>query len=123
MRTSSRTEPSNCKFFRLVEFLAKEEEYDAMKLAVRIEHFSNRFGVHEELKRLASILTVMHPTLVQSFTSGFILSFVKKMAENCRCDKFDGRDKAACVVCEAMWNAVEDKYDLDWRDDLKLPMI
>ena len=34
MRTSSRTEPSNCKFFRLVEFLAKEEVFHIARVFI-----------------------------------------------------------------------------------------
>lgn len=104
-------------------FLGKEERYDAKDLSLRMERFANRFGVHEDLKRLAIMMTEMHRTLVQSFTSGFILQFVKKMAENCRGDKFDDRDKLAAKVCEEMWTSVEDKYGLNEGEDIRLPMV
>lgn len=100
-----------------------EEDYDADQLALRMERFTNRFGVNEDLKRLAFAVVGWHRTLVQSFTSGFILQLVKKMAENYREKRFDGRDELACAVCDAMWSAVEKKYELGQGEDVSLPMI
>ena len=105
------------------ELSAKMEAYDAEKLSLRIERFSNRFGVHEDLKRLALLVAGMHRTLVQSFTSGFVLQFVKKMAENRRSDRFDDRDAQAVKVCDEMWTAVEKEYSLSEGEDIKLAMI
>ena len=105
------------------KYREESEKYDADNLALRLERFSNRFGVHEDLKRLAVKMTEIHRTLVQSFTSGFVLQFIKKMAENRRADRFDDRDAQAVNVCDEMWKAVEEKYGLNEGEDIRLAMI
>ncbi len=105
------------------DLLSDALKYDVQNLADRIETFTNRFGVAGELKQLAINMTGRHRTLVQSFTSGFVLQFIKKMAENFRADRFDDRNKQAANVCDDMWKVVEGKYGLKEGEDISLPMI
>lgn len=100
-----------------------EDDFDVNDLARRIERLTNRYGARKDLNDLADMITNMHRTLVQSFAGGFILRFVKKMADNYREGKYDDRDKKTAVLCDEMWNAIEDKYNLGDGEEICLPMI
>ena len=100
-----------------------ENYFDVDDLALRIERFTNRYGARKDLNDLAVKMTQMHRTIVQSFTGGFILAFVKKMAENYRNGKYDDRDKMSAHLCDDMWYAIEDKYNLGDGEEICLPMI
>lgn len=114
-----------CALDRGMELILQSDydKYDAKRLADSIALFTNRFGVHIPLASVASMMTMEHPTLVQSFTSGFILQFVKEMAKRCRAGMFDGRDQMAVKVCEKMWTAVAEEFGLGEDEDIRLPMI
>ena len=78
------------------------------KVATELEECVNAMGNGENMAYLASKMANMHSTLAQSFTGKFIVPFVKKMAEKYEYGDFDMRDKAACIVCDAMWKALKD---------------
>lgn len=104
-------------------FLEKEEQYDAKDLSLRMERFANRFGVREDLKRLAIMMTEMHRTLVQSFTGGFVIPFVRELARMRRANCFDKRNETACKVCLLMCEALEKEYGICEGDELVFPMV
>lgn len=103
--------------------MTKETEEKVEKIASELEDLTNDYGCHESLEAIANKMASMHKTLVQSFASGFILPFVKKMAEDYRCGKFDDRNRAAAMICEEMWTSVEDKYGLNQGEEIRLPCI
>ena len=96
---------------------------DAVKLAEEIENMVNVFGGYEDAQYVVDRLTSMHRTLVQSYTSKFIISFIKKMAGMYRNGCYDGRDKAACQFCSIMWEALCKELNWDVDSDMRLPMI
>lgn len=81
--------------------------------ALELERMVNVMGSGETLAALAEKMTYMHRTLVQSFTSAFVIAFVRKMAENYKNGYYDGRDEAACKACAAMWDALLKQFNLD----------
>ena len=88
-----------------------------------IEEITNVYGCSKNLNQLAFNMTRMHRTLVQSFTSGFVIPFVREMARLKREDRYDGRNEVACDACLAMAEALEKKYDITPEDGLSLPLI
>lgn len=88
-----------------------------------LEKMTNVFGSRADLETLAVKMTRLHRTLVQSFTSGFVVPFVREMARMRREERYDLRDKAACDACLAMAEALEKKYDVGESDDIGLPLI
>lgn len=88
-----------------------------------LEEMTNVYGCANNLNQLAFKMTRMHRTLVQSFTSGFVIPFIREMAKLKREDRFDGRNEAACDACLSMSEALEKKYDIGADDGISLPLI
>lgn len=88
-----------------------------------LESLTNRFGCRQDLEDLAMKMTSMHRTLVQSFTGGFIIPFVRELARMKRADRFDGRNASACEACLAMCEALEKKYDIKEGDPMGFAMV
>ena len=88
-----------------------------------LELLTNRFGSRADLESLAIRMATMHRTLVQSFTGGFVIPFVRELARMKRAERFDSRDEAACEACVAMCEAIEKKYDIKESDPLMFPMV
>lgn len=88
-----------------------------------LEDMTNVFGCRKDLEDLANKMAYMHRTLVQSFTSGFVIPFVRELARMKRNDRFDGRNQTACEACLAMCEALEAKYGIGESDDFALPCI
>ena len=88
----------------------KVEKVDKVEQAREIlESLTNRFGCRQDLEDLAMKMASMHRTLVQSFTGGFIIPFVRELARMKRAERFDGRNAAACEsVAAALAAAVAD---------------
>lgn len=98
-----------------------EERVDSA--ATVLEEMTNVYGCRKSLGDLAFRMTRMHRTLVQSFTGGFIIPFVREMAKLYRAERFDDRDRAACEACLAMTEAIEKKYDVKEDDGMEFPLI
>jgi len=90
---------------------------------MRLEALTNRFGCREDLEQLAMKMAAMHRTLVQSFTGGFIIPFVRELARMKRAERFDARNAAACEACLCMCEAIEKKYDIKEGDPMGFAMI
>lgn len=88
-----------------------------------LEDMTNVFGCRTDLEALANKMAYMHRTLVQSFTSGFIIPFVRELAHMKRNGRFDGRNQSACEACLSMCEALEAKYEIGEADDFSLPCI
>lgn len=100
-----------------------ENEEKVERARETLEDMTNNYGCRTDLEALANRMARMHRTLVQSFTSGFIIPFVRELAHMKRNDRFDGRNKAACEACLAMCEALEAKYEIGESDDFALPCI
>lgn len=101
-----------------------EEKKDKVEdVKALLEEITNVYGCRANLERLAVGMTTMHKTLVQSFTSGFVIPFVLEMARLKAEDCFDDRDKLAVEVCEAMSNAIDEKFGLKPGEKVTLPLI
>ena len=102
----------------------KVDKVDKVEQAREVlESLTNRFGCRQDLEDLAMKMTSMHRTLVQSFTGGFIIPFVRELARMKRADRFDGRNASACEACLAMCEALEKKYDIKEGDPMGFAMI
>lgn len=88
-----------------------------------MEGLTNNYGCRPDLAELAAQMTRMHRTLVQSFTGGFVVPFIREMARLRREERFDGRNEAACDACLAMCEALEKKYDVKPEDPLQFACI
>ena len=88
-----------------------------------LERMTNVYGCAKNLGELAFRMTRMHRTTVQSFTSGFVIPFIREMAKLKREDRFDGRNAAACDACLSMSEALDKKYDIGADDGISLPLI
>ena len=88
-----------------------------------LKSITNRFGCEKDLKDLAMNMASMHRTLVQSFTGGFIIPFVRELARMKRAERFDARNAAACEACLCMCEAIEKKYDIKEGDPMGFAMI
>lgn len=84
---------------------------------------TNHFGSREALSKIAIGMSNTHHTLVQSFTSGFIIPFVREMAKRKREGMFDKRDQLSTAACEAMSCALDKLFGKKESDDIVLPMI
>ncbi len=102
----------------------KVEKVDKVEQAREIlESLTNRFGCRQDLEDLAMKMASMHRTLVQSFTGGFIIPFVRELARMKRAERFDARNAAACEACLCMCEAIERKYDVKEGDELSFACI
>lgn len=103
--------------------MSEESEKKVEELAMALEDMTNVFGCHDSLEALANKMTTMHRTLVQSFTSGFVIPFVREMARMHRNGRIDARNQATAEACDTMCEALELKYDIGEADDLRFPCI
>lgn len=104
--------------------MADNEKVDKVDDArMRLEDLTNRFGCRKDLERLAISMASMHRTLVQSFTGGFVVPFVRELARMKRAERFDARNEEACKACLCMCEAIEKKYDVKEGDPLGFAMI
>ena len=102
----------------------EKEKVDNVEQAREVlESLTNRFGCRQDLEDLAMKMTSMHRTLVQSFTGGFIIPFVRELARMKRAERFDARNEEACNACLSMCEALEAKYDIKEGDPLRFAMI
>jgi len=101
----------------------KELEEKVEKAREALEDMTNVYGSRHGLGLLANKMASMHRTLVQSFTGGFVIPFVRELARMKRDGRFDVRDNAACEACLAMAEALESKYDIGELDELSFPCI
>lgn len=90
---------------------------------MNLEELTNRFGSRPDLERLALKMAATHRTLVQSFTGGFIIPFVRELARMKRAERFDARNEEACNACLSMCEALEAKYGIKEGDMLRFEMI
>lgn len=100
------------------------EKVDKVEQASEVlESLTNRFGCRKDLEDLATKMASMHRTLVQSFTGGFIIPFVRELARMKRAERFDARNEESCNACLCMCEALEEKYDIKEGDPLGFMMI
>lgn len=99
--------------------MVKTEELD--KITEGIEDSVNMMGTAStySMSYLVDKMLCMHRTLIQSFTSKFIIQFIKRMAENYEKGYYDARNEVACKICSEMWNLLKSKYG----DEIHLPLI
>ena len=91
--------------------MTKETEEKVEKVASDLEALTNVCGLyHESLGLLAQKMAHIHHTLTQSFTSGFILPFVREMARQYQELETDERNYAAADICNDMQKKVEEGY-------------
>ena len=97
------------------------------ELATGLERAVNCMGGQEDIHKLVSRMATMHRTLIQAFTGGFVLNFVRRLAMDYRSGNFDERNKTACRLCELMWSALEtdNPYlkELTGKESMALPLI
>lgn len=88
-----------------------------------LEGLTNVYGCRNNLEEISNRMSHMHRTLVQSFTGGFVIPFVRELARMKRADRFDDRNKAACEACLAMSEALEEKYGICESGEIYFPCI
>lgn len=96
--------------------------YEKMdEIARNIERAVNVLGSDSDsnMNYLAIKTVNFHRTLNQSFTSKFILQFVKHMAENYESGYYDARNEVACKICNEMWNLIKSNHG----DEINLPLV
>lgn len=103
--------------------MTKETEEKVEKISSELEELTNVYGCHHSLETLANKMSSMHRTLVQSFTSGFVIPFIREMARKFRGERFDERNRASAEACDEMAKALEAKYDIGEMDELRFPCI
>lgn len=103
------------------DYLDRSRDVDLM--VSRLERFTNSLGVRNRLVEMAEKMTCLHRTLVQSFTGGFVIPFVRSLAKKYRVGYTDGRDAAAGEACVAMCEALESKYGIKEDDDFAFPIV
>ena len=109
--------------------MADEESYkvdnvDKVDQASEIlKSLTNRFGCEKDLEDLAMNMASMHRTLVQSFTGGFIIPFVRELARMKRVESFDARNESACKACLIMCEALEKEYGIGEGDDFAFLIV
>lgn len=109
--------------------MADEESYkvdnvDKVYQASEIlNSLTNMFGCEKNLEELAMKMASMHRTLVQSFTGGFIIPFVRELARMKRIERFDARNESACKACLIMCEALEKEYGICSGEKLAFPMV
>lgn len=101
----------------------ERNNYDVDSLSARLEGFTNRYGVRNALETLAHQCVTWHKTLVQSFTGGFIIPFVRELAKMKRVGYCDDRNNAAGEACLVMTEAIEKQYGITEENSLLLPCI
>ena len=102
----------------------KVENVDKVDQASEIlKSLTNRFGCEKDLEDLAMKMAYMHRTLVQSFTGGFVIPFVRELARMKRAGRFDGRNEAACKACLIMCDALEKEYGIGEGEDFSFLMV
>ena len=110
-----------------MEYAGHEEEVDKVDKVddarKMLEYLTNQFGCQEDLESLALKMSTMHRTLVQSFTGGFIIPFIRELARMKRAEWFDARNEEACNACLCMYEALEAKYNIKEGDSLGFSMI
>lgn len=101
-----------------------EDKVDKVEEArEKLEALTNRFGCREDLEQLAMKMAAMHRTLVQSFTGGFVIPFVRELARMKRAGRFDARNEGACKACLIMCEALEKEYGICERDEFAFPLV
>lgn len=103
--------------------MTTEKEEKVNSVASQLEEMTNVYGCHHSLETLANKMASMHRTLVQSFTSGFVIPFIREMARKFRAERFDERNRASAEACDEMAKALEAKYDIGEMDELRFPCI
>lgn len=94
------------------------------KLGDDLNRAVNCFGSGEGMRTLANKMIYTHPTLNQSFTGGFVLNFVRTMANRHKSGNYDLRNKSACEMCGAMWEGLKEKFPyLKDDENTALPLI
>ena len=93
---------------------------DARKV---LEYLTNQFGCQEDLGSLALKMSTIHRTLVQSFTGGFVIPFIRELDRMKRSESFDARNEEACNACLCMYEALEKEYGIGEGDDLSFLMV
>ena len=88
-----------------------------------LKSLTNRFGCEKDLEDLAMNMASMHRTLVQSFTGGFIIPFVRELARMKRVESFDARNESACKACLIMCEALEKEYGIGEGDDFAFLIV
>lgn len=106
--------------------MADEEKEKADKVEQArevLESLTNRFGCRQDLEQLAMKMAAMHRTLVQSFTGGFVIPFVRELARMKRAGRFDARNEGACSACLIMCEALEKEYGICEGDEFAFPLV
>jgi hypothetical protein len=88
-----------------------------------LERAVNVLGNGEDMRYIAEQMSLMHRTLVQSFTRGVVIPFIKRLADFHCAGYCDARDEAACKACEVMWEALKKEYGLEGNEEPYLPLI
>lgn len=88
-----------------------------------LESLTNRFGSRADLESLAIRMATMHRTLVQSFTGGFVIPFMRELARMKRAGRFDARNEGACRACLIMCEALEKEYGICEGDEFAFPLV
>jgi len=102
----------------------EKEKVDKVEQAREVlESLTNRFGCRQDLEDLAMKMASMHRTLVQSFTGGFVIPFVRELARMKRAGHFDARSEGACRACLIMCEALEKEYGMREGDEFAFPMV
>lgn len=102
----------------------EKEKVDKVEQAREVlESLTNRFGCRQDLEDLAMKMASMHRTLVQSFTGGFIIPFVRELARMKRAERFDARNEGACRACLVMCEALEKEYGICEGDEFAFPLV
>lgn len=103
--------------------MTKETEDKVAEAASILEEITNVYGCYHSLEALANKMASMHRTLVQSFTGGFVVPFIREMARKFRVERFDERNRDSAEACDEMAKALETKYDIGEMDELRFPCI
>ena len=97
---------------------------NAVTAATALERTINSFDCSASAEYIVDMMCHMHRTLNQSFTSGIILPFVRKMAKMYESGSYDARNESACKACRVMWDALKAEYGIeDDSADFRMPMI
>ena len=97
---------------------------NAKTAATTLERTVNSFDCSASAEFIVDKMLYMHRTLNQTFTSGIILPFIRKMAKMYESGSYDLRNESACKACRVMWDAVKAEYGIDDDSaDFRMPMI
>lgn len=111
------------KKYNMDSNIEREQDKRAQEVFDSLIDITNHFGSREALSKIAIDMSNTHHTLVQSFTSGFIIPFVREMAKRKREGIFDKRDQLSADACEAMSCALDKLFGKKESDNIVLPMI